>query len=81
MSVLEPFVLGLVITELSSNLLDMAKGIEGAGINTSYIAFLLLVYFIRALCYEIGAYGSNYVMTKAVQSTIRDLRQALSQKN
>lgn len=80
MSVLEPFVLGLVITELSSNLLDMAKGIEGAGINTSYIAFLLLVYFIRALCYEIGAYGSNYVMTKAVQSTIRDLRQALSQK-
>lgn len=42
MSVLEPFVLGLVITELSSNLLDMAKGIEGAGINTSYIAFYCL---------------------------------------
>lgn len=80
MSVLEPFVLGLVITELSANLLDMAKRVEGAAINTSYISFLLLLYFIRALFYEFGAYGSNYFMTKAVQFSIRDLRQALIHK-
>jgi len=29
MSVIEPFVLGLAITELTSNLLDMAKGVAG----------------------------------------------------
>ncbi|MFP9085525.1 ABC transporter ATP-binding protein [Streptococcus equi] len=80
MSVLEPFVLGLVITELSANLLDIAKGVPGAGINKPYIAFLLALYIIRALVYELGSYGSNYFMTKAVQSGIRDLRRDLSQK-
>ena len=33
MSVVEPFVLGLAITELTNNLLDMAKGVAGAQIN------------------------------------------------
>ncbi|HEL1017201.1 TPA: ABC transporter ATP-binding protein [Streptococcus equi subsp. zooepidemicus] len=80
MSVLEPFVLGLVITELSANLLDIAKGVSGAGINKPYIAFLLVLYIIRALVYELGSYGSNYFMTRAVQSSICDLRRDLSQK-
>ena len=31
MSVIEPFVLGLAITELTSNLLAMANGVAGAG--------------------------------------------------
>ena len=35
MSVVEPFVLGLAITELTNNLLDMAKGVAGAQINVS----------------------------------------------
>ncbi|PNY22311.1 putative ABC transporter ATP-binding protein [Streptococcus parauberis] len=80
MSSLEPFVLGLAITEISNNLIEMAKGVEGAGINKSYIAFILFLYFIRAVFFEIGSYGSNYFMTKAVQSGIKDLRQDLSHK-
>ena len=44
MSVIEPFVLGLAITELTSNLLAMANGVAGAGINTSYIAVILVIY-------------------------------------
>ncbi|MFI3887318.1 ABC transporter ATP-binding protein [Streptococcus parauberis] len=80
MSSLEPFVLGLAITEISNNLIEMAKGVEGAGINKSYIAFILFLYFIRAVFFEIGSYGSNYFMTTAVQSGIKDLRQDLSHK-
>lgn len=80
MSSLEPFVLGLAITEISNNLFDIAKGVEGAGINYSYIAFILFLYFIRAVFFEIGSYGSNYFMTKVVQSGIKDLRQDLSHK-
>lgn len=80
MNVLEPFVLGLVITELTNNLLEMAKGVEGAGINTSYIFWILVIYAVRALFYEIGAYGSNYFMTRTVQNSIRDLRNDMSQK-
>ena len=44
MSVLEPFVLGLAITELTSNLLDMAKGVEGAHINASYVGWVMVLY-------------------------------------
>lgn len=78
--VLEPFVLGLVITELTSNLMDMAKKVPGAGINSSYIFLLLTIYFIRALFYEFGSYGSNYFITRTVQNSIRDLRNDLSEK-
>ncbi|MGT2948019.1 ABC transporter ATP-binding protein [Streptococcus devriesei] len=80
MNVLEPFILGLVMTELTANLVDMAKGVKGAHINTAYIFGILLLYFLRGLLYSIGSYGSNYFMTNAVQKSIRDLRQDLSEK-
>ena len=80
MSVVEPFVLGLAITELTNNLLDMAKGVAGAQINVSYVGLVMVLYFVRAIIYEIGSYYSNYFMTNAVQATIRDLRNELSHK-
>ena len=80
MSVIEPFVLGLAITELTSNLLDMAKGIAGAGLNTSYIAIILVIYLLRGVLYELGSYYSNYFMTNAVQFMIQDLRREMNKK-
>ena len=80
MSVIEPFILGLAITELTSNLLAMANGVAGAGINTSYIAVILVIYLLRGLLYELGSYYSNYFMTNAVQSMIQDLRNEMSEK-
>ncbi|RSI45387.1 putative ABC transporter ATP-binding protein [Streptococcus sanguinis] len=80
MSVVEPFVLGLAITELTNNLLDMAKGVAGAQINVSYVGWVMVLYFVRAIFYEIGSYYSNYFMTNPVQATIRDLRDELSHK-
>ncbi|WP_270661613.1 ABC transporter ATP-binding protein [Streptococcus anginosus] len=80
MSVLEPFVLGLAITELTRNVLDIAKGVEGASINTTYVFWVMALYLLRGLFYEIGAYYSNYFMTNAVQNTIRDMRNELSHK-
>ncbi|MCI7678221.1 MAG: ABC transporter ATP-binding protein/permease [Streptococcus orisratti] len=80
MNVLEPFILGLAITELTANLVDIAKGVEGAHLNVSYIVMILVIYYLRGLVYQIGSYGSNYFMTNAVQKAIRDLRHDLSQK-
>ena len=80
MSVLEPFVLGLAITELTRNVLDIAKGVEGASINTTYVFWVMALYLLRGLFYEIGAYYSNYFMTNAVQNTVRDIRNELSSK-
>ena len=80
MSVVEPFVFGIAITELTNNLLDMAKGVADAQINVSYVGWVMVLYFVRAIIYEIGSYYSNYFMTNAVQATIRDLRNELSHK-
>jgi len=80
MSVLEPFVLGLAITELTKNLLDMAKGLSGASINTGYIGTVLIIYLFRGLLYELGSYYSNYFMTNAVQSMTQDLRNEMTEK-
>ena len=80
MSVLEPFVLGLAITELTKNILDMAKSLSGAGINTGYIGTVLIIYLFRGLLYELGSYYSNYFMTNAVQSMTQDLRNEMTEK-
>ena len=80
MSVLEPFVLGLAITELTKNLLDMSNGLAGAGINTGYIGTFLIIYLFRGLLYELGSYYSNYFMTNAVQSMTQDLRNEMTEK-
>ena len=80
MSVLEPFVLGLAITELTKNLLDMAKGLSGVSINTGYIGTVLIIYLLRGLLYELGSYYSNYFMTNAVQSMTQDLRNEMTEK-
>lgn len=80
MSVLEPFVLGLAITELTRNVLNIAKGVEGASINTTYVFGVMALYLLCGLFYEIGAYYSNYFMTNAVQNTVRDMRSELSSK-
>jgi len=58
----------------------MAKGVAGAGLNTSYIAIILVIYLLRGVLYELGSYYSNYFMTNAVQSMIQDLRREMNKK-
>ena len=80
MSVIEPYILGLAITELTSNLIDMARGVAGAEINAGYVGWVMIVYLFRGVLYELGSYYSNYFMTNAVQSMIEDMRNDLSKK-
>ncbi|KXT78787.1 ABC transporter ATP-binding protein [Streptococcus sp. DD13] len=80
MSVLEPFILGLAITELTSNLLDMARGVAGAELNVGYVAMIMGLYLVRGVIYELSSYYSNYFLTNAVQDTVRDMRNQLTDK-
>ncbi|VYU11228.1 ATP-binding cassette domain-containing protein [Streptococcus oralis] len=80
MSVIEPYILGLAITELTANLTDMAGGVAGAEINAGYVGWVMIVYLFRGVLYELGSYYSNYFMTNAVQSMIEDMRNDLSEK-
>lgn len=73
-TVVEPYILGLAITEITKNLLDISRGIEGAGFNYSYLFRILVIYFVRGLIVQVTNYGSNYCMTNAVQNGVRDLR-------
>lgn len=80
MSVIEPVVIGLAITELTKNTLDIIKEVEGAHINVSYVGLVLVVYLLRGLIYELAAYYSNYFMTNAVQATVQDMRNEMTDK-
>lgn len=80
MQVIEPFIIGLGITELSKNVMDMAKGIEGATINFRYIFIVLVVYLIRGAINHLSTFGATYFITEAVQNTMKDLRIAIIQK-
>ena len=80
MSVVEPFVLGLAITELTKISWIWQKAFAGAGLNTSHIAIIMTLYLFRGVLYELGSYYSNYFMTNAVQKTVQDMRNDLSHK-
>ena len=80
MSVIEPVVIGLAITELTKNTLDIIKEVEGAHINVSYVGLVLVFYLLRGLIYELAAYYSNYFMTNAVQATVQDMRNEMTDK-
>lgn len=80
MTVIEPFMIGLAITELTSNLIDMSRGIEGAGINYQYIFWILVVYTLRGIVNQFTTFGSNYFITNAVQKMVRDLRNDIIHK-
>lgn len=79
-NVLEPFIFGLIITEIGYNVMDMMNGVQGAGLNYSYIYTILVIYFIRGLINHGSTFGSNYFMTEAVQNMTYDLRTEISNK-
>ena len=79
-NVLEPFIFGLIITEISSNVIDMIRGVPAAGLNYSYIYTVIIIYFVRGLINQASAFGSNYFMTEAVQNMTFDLRTDITSK-
>lgn len=78
--VLEPIVLGLAITELTSNVVDMMNQVPGAGINFQYVAYIALLYFIRGVFFWSGQYLGQYWLTNVVQGAIYDLRNDVAKK-
>lgn len=79
-SVVEPFIFGLILTELASNVQDMIQGVEGAGINYQGIFTILIIYVIRGLIFHTSTFGANYFVTEAVQKMIYDLRADMIRK-
>lgn len=79
-SALEPFVLGLAITELSNNVLDIMAGTPGAGINYEYLMMIMIIYFIRGMFYHGSQYLGQFWLTNVVQNAMFDLRNDIARK-
>ncbi len=77
---LEPFILGLAITEIGNNVVDMVNQVPGAGINFSYVYRIMFYYGIRGLLNMFGRYFSTYFVSGVVQKSMFDLRNDLSNK-
>lgn len=79
-SALEPVVLGLAITELTNNMIEIVQEVPGAGINYEYIGWVCVAYFVRGMFFHGSQYLSQFWLTNVVQNAIYDLRNDISAK-
>ena len=77
---LVPFIIGLGITEMSSNVANMLKGIPNSGINFPYVRDIIIITLILGLIHQLGTYFSSFLMTNVVQGTVKDIREAINKK-
>jgi len=77
---LEPFILGLAITEIGENVIDLAQGVPGASMNYSYILQIMIIYGLRGALNMIGRYFSTFFISGVVQKSMFDLRNDISNK-
>ena len=71
---------GLIITQLTEDVLAMNKGLENAGINFPYIIKILSLLGVLYVISAVSTYVASYLLTNAIQNTIKDLRDAVQSK-
>lgn len=79
-SAVSPKVEGLIITQLTTDIIEMAKGISGVTVNFGYITKILIILGCLYTTYTVLTYAANFLLTNAIQNTIRDLRDAVQNK-
>ena len=77
---LQPYIIGLAMTELGKNVSDMLNNVPNAGVNFPYIRNIIIIILGMAAIYQITLYLSSYIMTNVVQNTMRDLRNEIELK-
>lgn len=75
-----PMTEGLIITQLIKDAFNIGKGIEGAAVNFNYIAKVLGLLAGIYVSSTISTYIASFLLTHAIQNTMRDLRNAIQDK-
>lgn len=75
-----PVVEGLIITQLTSDSINIIKGVEGATVNFAYILRVLWLLAFVYISGVISTYLSSFLLTNAIQGTMKDLRNAVQDK-
>ena len=77
---ISPTVEGFILTKLTKDSIDIAKGVEGASVNFSYILKVLMILALIYIGSVLSTYSANFLLTNAIQNTMRDLRNAVQDK-
>jgi ATP-binding cassette, subfamily B, multidrug efflux pump len=79
-SALAPRTEGLIITQLIKDFERIIKGVEGASVNFEYIKKILFLLFFIYVGNMIATFIANFLLTNAIQNTMRDLRNSVQRK-
>ncbi len=71
---------GLIITQLTEDVLAISKGLENAGIHFDYIIKVLILLGVLYVLSTLFTYVASFLLTNAIQNTVRDLRNAVQNK-
>ncbi|WP_346912293.1 ABC transporter ATP-binding protein [Clostridium sp.] len=77
---LAPMTEGLIITQLTKDAFDIAKGISGASVNFGYIMKILIALAVIYVGGTASTYTASFLLTNAIQNTMRDLRNTVQDK-
>ena len=69
---------GLIITQLTEDVLAISKGLENAGIHFDYIIKVLILLGVLYVLSTLFTYVASFLLTNAIQNTVRDLRNAVT---
>jgi len=77
---ISPMIEGLILTQLKTDSINIINKIPGASVNFNYIIRVLIA---LAFIYIFSAgltYAASFLLTNAIQNTMRDLRNAVQNK-
>ena len=77
---ISPIIEGLILTQLKNDSVNIMKGIPGASVNFSYITKVLIALGVIYISSAGITYAASFLLTNAIQNTMRDLRNALQDK-
>ena len=71
---------GLIITQLTKDFAKIIKGVTGASVNFDYIIKILVLLFFVYLGSTGSTFIASFLLTNAIQNTMRDVRNAVQRK-
>ena len=71
---------GLILTSLTKDVIKIASGAIGASVNFSYIIKVAILLSIVYIGSALSTYVASFLLTNAIQNTMRDLRNAVQDK-
>ncbi|OOM14525.1 ABC transporter ATP-binding protein [Clostridium saccharobutylicum] len=77
---ISPVIEGLVLTQLKTDSINIMNKIPGAAVNFNYIIRVLIALVIIYILSAGSTYTASFLLTNAIQNTMRDLRNAVQNK-